>query len=148
MGFVSNSSSSSFVCNVCGRDESGMDIGLSDCEMHECKNGHTFCDEHLVSEDNGISLEAIVKTLKDDGEDTEGMDEEEIRDFYDENYGDDTRYDCSEKLCPTCQYKELDDAEALKYLMKDTGLSKEDLLYKMKGMFPDYSKLQEHLKNE
>ena len=42
-GFVSNSSSSSFVCDVCGNDVSGMDMCLDEAEMAECKNGHTVC---------------------------------------------------------------------------------------------------------
>ena len=41
--FVTNSSSSSYVCEICGRSESGWDIGLSECEMMECVNGHVFC---------------------------------------------------------------------------------------------------------
>jgi len=43
LGFVSNSSSSSFVCDVCGRAESGMDISLRDFDMIHCVNNHTFC---------------------------------------------------------------------------------------------------------
>lgn len=31
--FVTNSSSSSFVCEICGRSESGYDMCLSDAEM-------------------------------------------------------------------------------------------------------------------
>ena len=46
-GFVSNSSSSSFTCDVCGNTESGMDCGLSDFYMSQCVNGHTFCDHHI-----------------------------------------------------------------------------------------------------
>lgn len=47
--FVTNSSSSSFVCEICGRSESGYDMCLSDAEMMECVNGHTFCcDESLL----------------------------------------------------------------------------------------------------
>ena len=38
-GFVSNSSSSSFICEVCGQDASGYDMSLSDAEMYECING-------------------------------------------------------------------------------------------------------------
>ena len=46
--FVTNSSSSSYVCEICGRTESGYDLGLSECEMFECVNGHIFCcDEAL-----------------------------------------------------------------------------------------------------
>ena len=49
-GFVSNSSSSSFVCDFCGRTEGGYDVGLADFEMSECKAGHTFCDYEIVGE--------------------------------------------------------------------------------------------------
>lgn len=49
-GFVSNSSSSSFVCDVCGNIESGWDLGLNDAEMCECVNGHTFCQSHMLPE--------------------------------------------------------------------------------------------------
>ena len=40
--FVTNSSSSSFVCEICGRTKSGFDLCLSDVEMVECVNGHTI----------------------------------------------------------------------------------------------------------
>jgi len=46
--FVSNSSSSSFICNVCGEDYIGMDAGLNDSGMFECVSGHTICDSHAV----------------------------------------------------------------------------------------------------
>jgi len=34
-GFVSNSSSSSFTCDVCGEEVSGYDVCLSEAEMSE-----------------------------------------------------------------------------------------------------------------
>ena len=46
--FVSNSSSSSFICEICGRTETGFDACLSDFGYVECENGHTFCDEELL----------------------------------------------------------------------------------------------------
>jgi hypothetical protein len=45
-GFVSNSSSSSFVCDVCGEQVSGWDMCLSEADMFECENGHTVCWDH------------------------------------------------------------------------------------------------------
>ncbi len=48
-GFVSNSSSSSFVCDVCGEDESGWDLCLSETGMFECTNGHTICKSHKIA---------------------------------------------------------------------------------------------------
>lgn len=49
-GFVSNSSSSSFICDVTGEDVSGWNMCLSEAGMCECENGHIFLDEYLVGE--------------------------------------------------------------------------------------------------
>lgn len=43
-GFISNSSSSSFICDVCGEEASGMNMCLEEAEMFQCVNEHTFCD--------------------------------------------------------------------------------------------------------
>lgn len=61
-GFVSNSSSSSFICLVCGNVEAGYDLGMEDAEFCECINGHEFCDYHLIGdfdyeEDNRYEIE-------------------------------------------------------------------------------------------
>jgi hypothetical protein len=48
MGFVTNSSSSSFVCVICGNVESGYDASLSDCNMVQCKCGSVFCTSHTL----------------------------------------------------------------------------------------------------
>lgn len=51
-GFVSNSSSTSFTCDLCGREESGMDMCLSEAEMYRCKNDHTFCRSEIINKDD------------------------------------------------------------------------------------------------
>ena len=48
-GFVSNSSSSSFVCDFCGTAEGGFDACLSDFEMSRCENDHIFCNAHALN---------------------------------------------------------------------------------------------------
>lgn len=53
-GFVSNSSSSSFVCDVCG--ESGDNE-----ESRTCENGHDMCEHHVKKtdvEDEGDDVDA------------------------------------------------------------------------------------------
>ena len=51
-GFVSNSSSSSFVCNICGQNYEGWDASPRDPEFEcsECENGHVMCNEHLLDD--------------------------------------------------------------------------------------------------
>lgn len=47
-GFVSNSSVSSFVCDVCGEAVSGQDLSLSDIGWFTCINEHTICDSCIM----------------------------------------------------------------------------------------------------
>lgn len=63
-GFVSNSSSSSFICDFCGRTEGGYDCSLEDFGMKECKAGHTFCDYEIVGEINIFTEKNILEYLK------------------------------------------------------------------------------------
>ena len=48
LDFVTNSSTSSFICEVCGEIQAWFDIGLSDAEMIECENDHVVCQSHLT----------------------------------------------------------------------------------------------------
>lgn len=48
LGFVSNSSSSSFACSVCGETYSGWDLSLSDTDLNQCSNGHLICEDDLT----------------------------------------------------------------------------------------------------
>jgi|GEM_PF-1864928 len=57
-GFVSNSSSSSFVCDVCKETVSGYDMTLYDAAMFQCVNGHTICEEHAPETKKGIDGDA------------------------------------------------------------------------------------------
>jgi len=59
-GFVSNSSTTSFVCNVCGITEEGYDACLSDVGMLSCTHGHEFhekCTSYPLSfyDENNIN---------------------------------------------------------------------------------------------
>lgn len=80
-GFVSNSSTSSFICEVCGNVEAGMDISLSEAGMVECINGHTYCDIHAYPFVNPESA-------------TESSEEDE----------DERRYEFPSEKCPLCNF--------------------------------------------
>jgi hypothetical protein len=58
MGFVSNSSTSTFICDICGGTEAGMDLCLSDCDMSRCENGHIYhndCNKTKISSEDDIN---------------------------------------------------------------------------------------------
>lgn len=46
-GFVSNSSSSSFTCDICGFTNSGFDACAEDLGFKMCWNEHVFCESHI-----------------------------------------------------------------------------------------------------
>jgi len=50
-GFVSNSSSSSFVCEICYLADTVYDGGIGEIGMCECTNGHIICMDHLLFKD-------------------------------------------------------------------------------------------------
>ena len=64
-GFVSNSSSSSFMCLVTGDLFGGMDAGVNEFGADECENNHIFYDDYLVDEPNKkVYAEWVRKELK------------------------------------------------------------------------------------
>lgn len=99
-GFVSNSSSSSFVCNVCGRQESGWDMGINEAEMVQCEHGHTFCVDELVV--------PIPEKFTD--EDSEHFNEDMV-------YG----YGVPEVCCPVCTFAVYAESDMVAYLKKKYG---------------------------
>ena len=111
-GFVSNSSSSSFVCEVCGAECSGMDMCLSDAEMYRCENDHTFCDNHMIER----------KKVTDDDVDEE----------------DDERYDAPEAICPICNMYDITKDDLIAYLLKEVALTEKQVVAFIKNKYqPD-----------
>ena len=109
-GFVSNSSSSSFTCSVCGGDECGYDMSYRELGMISCKNGHIIHEECM---DKDVLKEIVENSVK--------------KDF-------DTKY------CPICQFKSLDYCDALKYLDHVLGYSDESILENLKCLYGNYDK--------
>jgi hypothetical protein len=118
-GFVSNSSSSSFVCCISGEVESGYDLGIRDAGYYECKNGHVFC-------------ESFVLPAKDQEED-----EEEEWDWH--GLVDPSR-------CPVCQLKEFDKDDLIAFALKKLGTNRKELGKEIAFKFASYDEFQSYLK--
>jgi len=128
-GFVSNSSSSSFVCDVCGDTESGWDLCLSEAEMFNCENGHT------VHKDCCSENSSVEKFL-------ENAEEEEIEDpknpgEYIENpdFNEESIYNVPAKYCPICSFEEITKDDALQFILNKLGISKEEIDKEIKEKF-------------
>lgn len=122
-GFVSNSSSSSFICDVCGNNVCGYDMTLEEADMYECEDYHEFCKDHVVG-----------------GEEFEKWLEENSS-----SYG----CDCLPKrFCPICTMKNLKREDALKYLLKYNNTDIKHLLLEIKDNYKDYDEFYKDIKNE
>jgi len=121
---VSNSSSSSFTCDISGRTESGWDMGLGDAEMVESKWG-TYSESYL---------------LKDFDEIEEEMEEKE------EGSSEDLRYYIPDEYCPLFNLTKILKSDMVNYLVKETGKTIEQIKQEIKDKFADLAKLREYLK--
>jgi hypothetical protein len=124
-GFVSNSSSSSYVCDCCGETESGWDLGLSDAEMFYGQCGHTLHDSCAK-----LTEEGAEKISQED------------------------RYDFPSKYyeCPICNMEVFLESDLLKYTLMQLDLTKEELQKDMKETFENldifYRDLEGRKENE
>jgi hypothetical protein len=121
LDFITNSSSSSYTCDICNNTESGMDIGISDVSMCECGNNHIFCQNHLI----GDSKELLRA-------------EEEIDEFL---------YSIPEKFCPVCQFKTVLPKDALAYLLLKHNLTIENVLEMIRVDYMNYNDFNMDIKN-
>lgn len=135
-GFVSNSSSSSFTCDVCGEEVSGWDMCLSEAEMYECENQHTFCENHTILPNDDKELLINILNVRIEGEDKKYPADEERQllkdinegkkdiDYEDELDNYEYRYSLPNQYCPICSFKVISDSNLVEYLIKTTGISK------------------------
>ena len=154
--FVTNSSSSSYICEICGRNESGWDLSLSECEMMECVNGHIFCcDEALERPSKKEMIQMILENEwnKERWDDNIGnyrdftedelvvMDEDEL---FDEFCSESGYYDVPECLCPICNFIEYSEYDLSAYLLKEYGVSRDEVFEDVKKLNKRRKKLYEN----
>lgn len=134
-GFVSNSSSSSYTCDVCGGDISGWDINISEYGWIHCTSEHCLCGSCKLKDDSG-------EPFQKDGESNEDFDERY------EKWMDETEegYYSSEECCPICQMTTLINSDAAAYLMKVHNTNYDKVKEEIKARFKNYDELQEFIK--
>jgi hypothetical protein len=155
--YVSNSSSSSFICDVCGRAESGYDLDLSDIEMYEYECGHTTCwceinknftlkqwleyakKHHLDFIGN---IEEDIKTYGEDYTPHEEMQSE----YMDLLYEEEGFYEVPKFMCPICNLNHLDSNSKYEYLLHKFNLKDEDVINEIKSKFNALNELEEAVK--
>ena len=157
-GFVSNSSSTSFTCDVCGYNVSGMDMGYDEAGMYSCENGHEFCREHATPWEPSWEekKETLLGTWKVDNDDyikhliiaaeTEERIDQIISEHDLENLLVVGEYEVPAAMCPLCSFGNIHDRDAYEYLLKVAGRTESDLLAELKEKFGSYPEMKKWLK--
>lgn len=121
LDFVTNSSSSCYICEICGHAEESYD-GPGEVGMVECENGHLFCEneKRIVSKTKLLAeLLASGVNLDEDEVDLEGLLREIVEEKSD-NGG------ISAVYCPICQFEHWTDYDMSAYLGRKYGLTYAD----------------------
>ena len=159
--FVTNSSSSSYICEICGDNVSGMDYGLSDAGMFTCENRHTICDCHARNLPRNVLLDLISQAEQDiinrygkhswayhseiPSDLDQYSDDDLVGIYFDV---DDVRYAASEELCPICNFEKASDSDVINYLLKKYDTSRSLLLKEWRDRFKTYSDLKKYLRGK
>jgi len=132
-GFVSNSSTSSFICSVCGEEYVGQDASPGDFDCSECPNGHIICNDHLKDIEelppltkNGCKHEfdrTKSKFCAECGEPATVEDEDEDDDF-----------SLSERNCPVCRFEIYAEDEMASYLERTRDVTRVEVFAKVKAI--------------
>lgn len=141
-GFVSNSSSSSFICQICNNTVTGMDLGLRDAEFVECTNGHIFCEEHVVGEvDLGrdTALQYELPEINCPICNYEELSYSDIRRYFVKTSSITTDEVFQEIKKINKRRKKLYDNEYVEYVLKSKGMTADDLLLALKTQYPQYT---------
>ena len=141
--FVTNSSSSSYICDVCGQVESGWDMDISDAGMFECENGHIICFDEMVRRSKEELLQIAINDYEFSESSIAEMKECDLEDkIFSSDY-----YEVSKKLCPICSFETIRKKDILSYLLKKYGISNLDEIVKeCKEKFKNYQAFQDYLR--
>lgn len=171
-GFVSNSSSSSYICEICG---SVMEDDNDD--MVTCERQHTFCVYHLkhalFSKEIVSAYVARSESLPDDSKQElirliRAVDLSTFNQLRESLYSesdnptlhqidvllDDLGYnverwnlreDLPPEYCPICNLEVITDSDLINYFTASTRMSRNDVIAAVKRRFKDYETFQNYL---
>ncbi len=148
--FVTNSSSSSFVCDICGRTEAGFDMSLSEAGMMMCVNQHTFCNDEVLH----LSKQEMIAEIISQGQNVVSikgaeieLNELQLYAFNEDQLSGmiiDDNYDVPESMCPICSFIEYSEYDMAKYLQKKYEISRNDVFAEIKKLNARRKKLYDN----
>jgi hypothetical protein len=154
-GFVSNSSTTTFVCDICSNSEGGMDCSAAEVGFARCINEHEFCEAHLIGAAQKTPPEdmlAFIKTLdsrfyqKTIDQAQQHYDNKRF-DHLEDMYRDYREGRVDSSRCPVCNFQSPLIRPFCKWLLKQLQWSEGDALAKLKAEYNgDIKRFQEDFK--
>ena len=138
--FVTNSSSSSFICEICGEIESGFDMSVDETGMYECINGHIFCQAHAFEKPN---KETMINTILAQHYEHWDSSQRIWREYSKDeltpmdntdlfNIVSDKGCTIPEEMCPICQFVEYSESDLAAYLLKEYSVPQDEVFAEIK----------------
>ena len=149
--FVSNSSSSSYVCDITGEAFEVNDGCFWDVGLRHCVNGHTYKEEFaLASIAENLTKDDMLKALE---ERTDSKREckrlrdltiDELRAEYREVTGTDGE-EVPENCCPICTLNEVPIPLLVAYLLKEARATRKETTEIIKHRFGTFDKFAKYI---
>lgn len=140
-GFVSNSSSSSFICEICNHTEVGFDACLEDFGFAQCVHEHIICEEHLLNAEK-IEDEWGGECCAESACPIccfEMYSQPELAKYLEEKYKIDKSIVFNKIKEVNKRRKKFYDFEYIEYILKENGLNDDMILEELKQKFGSYS---------
>ena len=145
-GFVSNSSTTSYTCEICGATEAGSDsCGIEDYGFCMCVNEHTICQEEAIGEPDTFyeMAEEHCPICQ-----FQAISNADVGRLFVRERGI-TRAEAFEEVKKVNKRrKKLYDTEYVQYVCQKLNLTEEMILKELKEKFGTYSKFVEYLSEE
>ncbi|MBC8427490.1 MAG: hypothetical protein H8D97_01220 [Proteobacteria bacterium] len=146
-GFVSNSNSSNYVCDICGNsDEGSYDISLRELKMYQCVGGHYICESHTEPLERADYIEFIKKCDHWDVNDIISMEDEEIIELCENDYS--IRYNFPKTNCPICNLKHINDDTILTYLQQVLKIDINTVRKQIRTKYSNLDEFKEGIQNK
>ena len=142
LGFVSNSSSSSFICIICGHSEVSYDNSPEELGFaEECQNGHVYCVDHAFE----VTTEMRRKfLLKEPDFKVRVKNGEDIEELYEEWKSDDciTAY----VECPVCTLKNILYKDFIKFVCRKFKTTETKIGNEIRSKYKNLKEFQKAMK--
>lgn len=132
--FVSNSSSSSFVCSVCGRQEIVYDSSVDEARMFTCEHEHVVCTVHAVNTNEPAVADDWFgnKETCDNFSDALSKRESSVPAIY----------------CPICQLEQVTDSDMAAYMIKRSAVNRCDIVDEIREKFGTHANFKKFLSSQ